>query len=139
MKSVTVKDKVWIPELPRERIMELSLRIRPVVTYGKNGPFYIKSVDLYQVAYTWEPVPVRRAYGLKVLCDMKTYHRFDYCGFFKPTLAEVLAQIPEAYVEKAIAFEIVSQPKTSDDLNTDREALNAGYHVATTRLYGSIS
>ena len=51
-------------------------------------------------------------------------------------VAEVLKQIPEDILNQVIAFEIIGQPETADDLNKEQEALNAGYHVATTRLYG---
>jgi hypothetical protein len=54
---------------------------------------------------------------------------------FKPSIAEVLAQIPEEHLEQVLAFEIVDSPNNVDDLNAEREALNAGYHIATTRLY----
>jgi hypothetical protein len=96
-------------------------------------------VDLFGIAYTWDPKPSRppeKAIGLKPLCDITTYHVYGYHGCFKPSIAEVLAQIPEEHVSsKVVAFEMVEMPETADDLNREHDALDAGYHVARTRLY----
>lgn len=140
-----VDTKVWIPELPKKRIQELAERIKPIVRFaeGEKGLFrstdgylfYIQPVNLFDVAYTWEPKPTEKATDLKSLCDITTYHSFAYYGFFKPSIAEVIAQIPEEWLDRVVAFEIVTSPRSADDLNTNSEALNAGYHVATTRFY----
>lgn len=125
-----MSEKVWIPEVPEERIRELAERIKPVI----NGR-YIKPVDLFKVAYTWDPKLAKRAVNLEPVRDITTYHTFGYYGFFKPSIAEVLAQIPADLLEKVVAFEIIGSPTTADDLNRESVALNAGYHVAVTRLY----
>ena len=127
-------EKVWIPKVSKEEIEKRSERIKPVVKFDSNLSF-IKPVDLFGIAYTWDPEPAGRAKGLKPLCDITTYHTYGYYGFFKPSIAEVLAQIPKEYLDKVVAFEIINSPGTADDLNRESAALNAGYHVATTRLY----
>ncbi len=137
--------KSWIPEVPKQRILELAERIKPVVRFARGEkelfrspegyPFYIKPVDPFEIAYMWSPEPTDRATGLKPLCDITTYHTWAYYGLFKPSIAEVLAQIPAEHLDKVVAFEIVAHPETADDLNAEREATDAGYHVATTRLY----
>ncbi len=133
--------KSWIPKILDERLQELCKRIKPVVRFvswfgkGKECLYYIKPVDPRKIAYTWDPKPRRKARRLKKLCDITTYHSYGYYGFFKPSIAEVIAQIPEEYLNKVVAFEIVENPEKRDDLNLHSEALNAGYHVATTRLY----
>lgn len=133
--TTKVEKKIWIPEVSEERIRELADRIKPVVQFARKGKCYIQPVDLFGVAYTWEPKPADKATGLKSLCDITTYHTYGYYGFFKPSVAEVLAQIPAEHLDKVVAFEIVRSPDTVDDLNQEHEALNAGYHVAMTRLY----
>lgn len=125
----------WIPEVSKERIRELAERIKPVVQFVRNGRCYIKPVDLFGIAYTWNPKSAGKATGLKPLCDITTYHTYGYYGMFKPSIAEVLAQIPAEHLDKVVAFEIVDSPKDADDLNRQSKAINAGYHVATTRLY----
>ncbi|MEK7609440.1 MAG: hypothetical protein AAB476_03105 [Patescibacteria group bacterium] len=133
--TARVEKKSWIPEVPEECIKELAERIKPVVQFARKGKCYIKPVDLFGVAYTWDPKPMDKATRIKPICDIRTYHTYSYHGMFKPSIAEVLAQIPADHVDKVVAFEIVASPETADDLNREHEALNAGYHVATTRLY----
>ena len=43
--------------------------------------------------------------------------------------------IPADLRDKVIAFEIVKQPETVEDLNAEIDATNAGFHVAETALY----
>jgi hypothetical protein len=140
-----VAEKVWIPEVSVRRIRELAKRIRPVVRFcqGAKGLYrsphgkrhYIKPVSLHTTAYTWDPVPTMVATGLKRICDITTYHSWSYYGFFKPSIAEVLAQIPEEHLDKVVAFEIVQKPESMEDMRRESEAFNAGFHVAKTRLY----
>ena len=128
-------EKIWIPKVPKDRIKELAERIKPVVQFAHKGKRYIKPVDLFGIAYTWDPKAASKAKDLKPLCDITTYHTYGYYGFFKPSIAEVLAQIPAEHLDKVVAFEIVDSPQGVNDLNRENEALNAGYHVATTTLY----
>jgi len=128
------EEKVWIPTMTNERLAELYERIKPVVRV--NGvPHHIEPVDLRRTAYTWDPKPTDCVEGLQKICDITTYHRYGAPMFFKPSIAEVIAAIPEKHLGEVVAFEIVESPDTADDLNREHEALNAGYHVARTRLY----
>ena len=102
--------------------------------FGKER-YYIKKVDPEKIAFTWDPKKTKRARKLKPLKDITTYHTYGYYRMFKPSIAEVLAQIPEGLLAATIAFEIVERPETAADLDKHSEALNDGYHVATTRLY----
>jgi len=168
--SASEQKKSWIPEVPKEHILELSQRIKPVMRFrrihevirknpgekstiieeehprgelrraeldGVGMAYYIEDPNLFDVAYTWEPKPTTRATGLRPVRDIITYHAWGYYALFKPSIAEVLAQIPAELCEQVVAFEIVDSPKTTDDLHREQEALDAGYHVATTRLYVS--
>ena len=141
-----MSDRVWIPKVDEQRIRELAQRIVPLVRFaeGEDGLFrssggfqyVIEPPDPFNVAYTWDPKPVARVTKpLVKLRDITTHHGYAYYGFFKPSVAEVLAQIPDDLIDKVVAFEIIAQPETADDLHG--EAFNAGYHTATTRLYGA--
>lgn len=139
------EEKSWIPEISDQRLKELTARIKPIVRFAQDeigftrnedgAQFYIEDVDPRNVAFTWDPKPTTEASGLTTLTDIRTYHSWGYYGFFKPSVAEVLAQIPEELVDRVAAFEIVDHPRTSQDLHRESEALNAGYHVASTRLF----
>lgn len=139
--------KVWIPKLSYAEVIKRSKKIKPVVSFtskrgklirteGNRGrKYFIKKQDLFGVAYTWEPKPLKLAPNLKVLKVIQTYHTYGYYGLFKPSIAEVLRQIPKEDLDKVVAFEIVDRPQDAADLNNELEALHAGYHVAKTALY----
>ena len=133
--AATKAKKIWIPEVPRERILELAERIKPIYDFIHKGRCYIEPVDPFTQAYTWDPKSAESAENLEPLCTITTYHSWGYYMFFKPTISEVLAQIPAEHLDKVVAFEIIESPQSADDLNREKEALNAGYHVATTQLY----
>ncbi len=131
--------RVWIPAVAKDELIERSKRVRPVIT--KDGAkTYLEPVDPFTVAYLWSPKPVAEPVPpLVPLGEAKTYHSYGYYGFFKPSIGEVLAQIPADILDKVVAFEIVKAPEDAADLNDENEALNAGYHVANTLFYGVAS
>ncbi len=90
--------------------------------------YYIQEVDLRGIAFIWDPKPTEIAEGLEPFEDITTYHTYGYYGFFKPSIAEVLAQIPLDKIDHVVSFEIVQHPETADDLNIHLRELNDGYH-----------
>jgi hypothetical protein len=96
--------------------------------------FFIKPVDLKNVSFIWSPKPTKEARGLKKLQVITTYHTYGYHGMFKPSIAEVLTQIPQDLTGRVVAFE-VKGPETAEDLNKHPVELNEGFHVAETTLY----
>lgn len=118
--------------------IERLLRIAPLAfTRGKDEYLsHIKPVDPYSVAFTWDPKFTKPADDMnpKPIGTIKTLHRYAYYGFFKPSIAEVLSQIPDDLVERTAGFS-VSGPDSADDLNDELLALDAGFHIATTTLY----
>jgi hypothetical protein len=125
-----------VPDMAEARIRELGERIKPVMEFKEEGRRYIKPVDIFAESFTWDPEPGSKATGLKSICDITTYHPYGYIGNFKPSVAQVILQIPREHLDKVIAFEIVKAPDEVPDNSTpEYEALDAGYHTATTRLY----
>ena len=122
-------------DITDEKLQSLLARIKPVFDFPNKGKCFVKVDDPRGVSYVWDPTSIGSVTGLKPLCDITTYHTFGYYGLFKPSVAEVLAQIPEDKLNQVVAFEIVNQPRTSSDLNAQIDAINAGFHRATTRLY----
>lgn len=126
--------KPSIPKITNAEIGKRLEHIRPCVR--RNGKLhFIDKVDPRQVSFIWDPPLAREAPEMPVLRKIRTLHTYGYYGMFKPSLAEVLAQIPKDIIDQVGAFE-VNGPETADDLNQEREALDAGYHVAETTLYG---
>ena len=129
-----------IPKISDKKLNELYERIRPVIRYAEvkyggkthyekhseGDLYYIKKVDPRGVAFTWSPEPDEKASGLVEMTDITTYHSYGYHGFFKPSVAEVLAQIPEKYLDDVVAFQ------------TGGASIAGDYHSATTILYRKI-
>jgi hypothetical protein len=137
-------------KLPNKELKELYSRIKPVVrfnveykgyeavpveTYDEGLLFYIKNVNPRDVSCVWDPEPTKQANDIERLDDIITYHTFGASVFFKPSIEEVLAQIPEQYLEQTVAFEIRTSalgPWNVVDRNHN------SYHVTMTRLYKKI-
>ena len=109
--------------------------MHPVVR--RNGElYYIETPeDLKGVAFTWSPKITESADGLTEVGRVHTLHTWAYYGFFKPSLEEVLTMIPPNMLDTAKAFETVG-PEDASDLNRQPAAMDEGYHVAVTILYG---
>lgn len=126
----------FIPAISDERIRELSELV--FATVRRDGQLhFIHPVHPRNVAFTWSPDLAERAEGLEEIARIRTLHTYGYHGFFKPSIAEVYAQIPEYLLHEVVAFE-TNGPDTVHDLNRERDALNAGYHVAETILYRAV-
>lgn len=67
---------------------------------------YIKRVSsLYEQAFNWNPSFLCKTPKLVKIAKVQTYHTYGYPGFVKPTIAEVLVQLPEDLQKEATAFE----------------------------------
>ncbi len=118
-----------IPEISDERLHELHVRIKPVVR--KSGDlFYIEDVDLRDIAFTWNPKTTTKSGGLKELARIQTYHTCGYYGFFKPSIAEVLAQIPQEHLDRCVVYEC-----GVGTLDVDNIVDGGSAHCVTTVLY----
>ena len=119
-------------EISDERLEELLQRIKPVVRHHDGELWYIKNVHPRRHSFTWDPKVTTKAGNLEQLARITTYHTFAAPVFFKPSVAEVLAQIPPRYVHATAAFEIPTGPMYQY-IKTSREC-----HKAKTTLYRSV-
>ena len=126
----TFRDWRSVPEISDDRLAELSAQIKPVIT--RDGALhYIKDVDPRKIAFTWDPKITEEATDLVRVGSLPTIHACGYYGFFKPSVAEVLAQIDLDGTEGVVAFETLSEGLTVANI------LHGGdHHVTTTLLYG---
>ena len=129
----TKSDQYAIPEISDERIKELCATIKPLVRVDGELCF-IEMPHPRDVSFIWDPMITGKVSGIQTIAEITTYHTYAYYGFFKPSIAEVLAQIPEEYIGRVTTYE-VNGPETAEDLNRNLDALNAGYQVARTILY----
>ena len=134
-----MEKKFQIPEMSTDEISKWYLTIKPIVR--KKKAFYLRELserELTHIAYTWlngsedysAPVDFNK---LSILADVKMLHSWGYYGYFKPSVGEVIRQIPKEYLEKTIAFEILAGAIGMNSIYN--EELNAGFHVSVVRLY----
>jgi len=124
----------YIPDITDERLNELARRIKPIVKFKKQL-YYIRKCNLRTTAFQWAPKPTSRVQNIARLDDITTYHKHAYYGLFKPSIAEVLAQIPEHLVDQVCAFRIVWQPENINDFRAQWDVVENSHHKTKTRLY----
>lgn len=141
-----------IPEISDEQLAERAAMVRPLVLRTEyetafdefGGPVGFRErclglhyigpqTDLRGQSFTWTEDIGEKAEGLVAAKSVITLHTFGYCGMFKPSIAEVLAQAPDD-LHEYVAFSIQG-PEDADDLGRDQAALDAGFHVATVTYY----
>jgi len=116
-------------------------RIFPLQLVGDCLRTMSRSAHPFHESYLWgaseedegDEVP-----NLVPLVRFRTLHHYGHYALFKPSVAEVLAQIPFEYVTKTDFF-YLEGPDTADDLNKELLALDAGFHVAMCTLYSEPS
>ncbi len=140
--------EVSIPKISDEEMMKRYKQIKPVITLNGKLHYFREYTleELSDISYLWDyEEDVREEVGkdeLEVLegRDFVCLHSWNFYGFFKPSVGEVLAQIKEHDFPLVKAFEIIESPQTADDFHKDSFtsiAFDNGYHVSTVRLYGA--
>ena len=132
-----LKARYSIPEISDELLEELNGKIEPVVRNEQGQLFYMCDLDLESLrntSFIWSPELVEPAHDLLKVAEIKTLHTYGYYGMFKASVAQVLSQIPIGFIDKICAYEVIG-PNDASDLAKEQDALNAGFHVATTVLY----
>ena len=132
-----MKRKFEIPKMSDAEIARWYATIKPIVghdTYLRG----LSADELTGIAYTWLNEPSDYAdkvdfSKLSVLEDRKMLHGYEYYGFFKPSVGEVIRQIPKEHLNKVVAFEIIDGAIAMN--STFNAELNAGFHVSIVRLY----
>lgn len=135
---------VSIPEISKEELLARYKRIKPIVEIEGKKYFLreFKESELTGISYIWNKNEDKREavdMDLFVPCVMKDFeciHAYGYPGLFKPSIAEVLAQIPEFDVPFIDAFEIIKSP-TASDFAKNQIVFNNGFHISKVRLYTS--
>jgi hypothetical protein len=124
-----------IPVIARDELEFRCANIKAIIK-GK----IVDTDDYINSSYIWDPKFKKdeKLPKLEVLQDIHTFHSYGFYGLFKPSIGEVVAQIPDELFHDVYGFEIIGQPESSEDLNKYIHYVNAGYHVAVTRLYKKI-
>lgn len=140
--------KVTIPTISDEELLRRYERIRPIchLDDGRISGFRNYTLEeLRHRAYTWDfddvingPIYEYDELAPTIYSDFGCLFTYGHPGLFKPTVAEVLAQIDMSLYSFSAAFEIIDRPQTVDDFYRTplhKVVFEAGYHVATVRLY----
>lgn len=134
---------VSIPKISKEELNKRYDTIKPIVDL--DGKKYLlrdfTEEELKKYVYTSNVTQDKREivnmdkYVSLVDYDFECLHTYGYYGIFKPTIAEVLAQIPEDLASLVCAFEIIEKPETLEDLMKNKIVFNNGFHISKVRLY----
>lgn len=119
-----------------EEIKELFKVFKPI-KIKNNKASLIETKDLKN-SFLWDADKHLKPYkgDLYTLYKFHSVHGYGYHGMFKPSITEVLQQIPQMYtfLKGPVYFEVIG-PEDCHDLNMWIEHVHAGVHVATTSLY----
>ena len=125
---MTDKRQSPIPTLTKDELLSRAFRITPVVENDQGQPHFITPCDIENTAFTWSPKREDEAAGLTPLKTITTYHDYGAPVFFKPSINEVLAQIPPELLGKVTGF--------STEPDQARQFTPGGsHHVGITTLY----
>ena len=110
-------------EISLEELLALARRIKPVCRFDgthfnaffrgepeTEGLFFIEPLPIDSRRFYFGPQKVLKAEGLRYLCSADTYHDYFCPTIVKPTVKEVLCQLPEevcGHSEEVVAFEVV--------------------------------
>ncbi len=121
-------------------IMRCAPKIKPLIRFAKTTAghiqheagdlYHIKDVNIYSRSFLWEPKPTKiaREVSPKPFATLQMQFIYGAPVFFKPTIAEVIAQIPEKDLERTVGFEV--------DGNNVGFTDDSCHHVANVMLYG---
>ncbi|MEE9215735.1 MAG: hypothetical protein V3U54_13350 [Thermodesulfobacteriota bacterium] len=90
---------------------------------------YIEPVDHWRIAYTWEPKPVTFANNITPYDYFIGKSHYGAPSLFKPSIGEVLENMPEHLKVESIAFEIDPHDKSVWNCSID------GYHTFLVRVF----
>lgn len=136
---------VSIPEITKEELLARYERIKPIVDIEGTKYFLreFTAEELSGQSYIWDKENDKREkvdmdlYIPMMEMDFECIHKYGYYAFFKPSIAEVLAQIPKHDVSFVNAFEIIEFPRTNEDFNKNKIVFDSGFHISKVRLYTS--
>lgn len=105
-------------ELSDQELKLLAKRIKPVCRFidGRfnyllrepdlEGLYWINPISVNQPIF-FNPQPIKPVEGLQYLCSADTFHSYGYFGVPRPTVKDILCQLPVSVRGKAVAFEVV--------------------------------
>lgn len=97
-----------VPEITDERLQLLSSKIKPLIRGRDDKLHYAAEEDLRTKSFTWGNPTGTPLADLTDVFRMETVHDCGYWGLFKPSVAEVLAQLQEQNIPYVNCFETLT-------------------------------
>lgn len=120
---------VRIPVMDDTELRRHAERITPLAI--RDGELVeIDRVDPVDVAYLWDPTYLGVAQDMEPVVDIRTFHTYGAPSLFKPSIGEVIRQIPPALLDDIDAFSL-----SFDDDTSGAFADSGRLHTATATLY----
>jgi len=134
-------EKIEIPFMSDNEIANYYKTIKPIKRFN-SIPFYLRELtdkELTEICYTWiekdskfTEVDINQ---LSVLKELNILHKYCIYGIFKPSVGEVISQIPKELLNQVVAFEIIKHSGNVTDFGLYCEEFNDDFQVSTVRLY----
>lgn len=138
-----------IKKLPHDVLIELARRIKPVMPFKNKkrvhvsaeqehdgSLWWLQNCDIRNASFTWEGKREAPAKNLTPLCVIPTWHNCGYIGFFKPSIEEVLVQIPKELRAQVVAFETeIIEPNINNWVKGVHVDYDNYQHIARTILF----
>jgi len=120
-------------EILGPKIKELAERIHPAVwNFGTLYKIDETKIDLFATAFSWNPTTTEKLDSAHCIATVKTQHIAEQVLLFKPTVAQVLSQLPEKYLDSKEHLYFT----TKTDQHPIFSLTPCGkFHTATTKLY----
>lgn len=132
MSILTIEGSPNVPDISDEELQKRYESIKPIQKVGGKY-FLLEECDLRKVAYLWAPKHQEEV-KVKEVARIKTHHHTGYISLFKPSIAEVLTQIPPEYLSTVHYFEVIVDDSSGTDTQIRCFSSGTG-HLATTVLY----
>ena len=139
--GITLPERLIIPKLSDEKLLWLYHSIRPIV-FKEEAKYFLKELTLYELRNLSflndefiNPNMKFNSNNFEVVEDFPCLHLFNDYKVFRPSVLEVLVQLPNDSIKYSSVFEIIEKPKTSDDVFLYPELEAKHLHLSKVRTY----
>ena len=130
----------FIPKISEQKLKEIYAKLKPIVEV--NGVKYlIKKYALEELRrvscindFPGKKIGTINQSKLEPIGDFLCLHKNSNVVFY-PTIEEILAQVPDDYIEQANLVEIVEMPTSDDDFHKYPELSEKGFQLSKVRAY----
>jgi len=136
------KKKITTGNLTKEEVMCRAQQVRQVVWTGHTDGYLAKVPEkLFSIAYTWEPEKrkeqaIKRTEAKPAVWDEITLHTCNYPLFFRPSVAEVVSQMPASMFDDPSKRWVITTQPVSHDVNQMTIAWDL--HIAFSTVYEDV-